>query len=347
MKRKLRILSLAFFIIISTNAIGQNKKCKKSFLVAQYNVENLFDTIDNPHKNDSEFLPNGRKQWTSERYWAKQKNIAKVISSIDPKHFPDIISLVEIEDIVVLRDLIKQKSLSKVNYKIVHHEGPDARGIDCALLYNPKTFKLISTQFFKVTMPDNKHFKTREILYAKGITKSKDELHIFVNHWPSRRGGEEKSRPKRNLAASVLRHAVDSIFKAEPQAKIIILGDFNDETDNESIRRILNANANKKRDTPFLYDMASKQDRKNEGTYYYWRTKEWNMIDQMIISNSLLNANSGLQTLQDSIQIFKPQWILHKDNNGVMTPAKTYGRYYYGGYSDHLPIFQYFYYKCK
>lgn len=347
MKISINIITLAIALLTYSCSYSQDKSCKKSFLVAQYNVENLFDTIDNPHKNDNEFLPEGRKEWNSKRYWDKQEKISRVIANIDPKHFPDIISLVEIEDIVVLQDLVKQKSLAKKSYQIVHHEGPDARGIDCALLYNPKTFKLVSTAFFKVKMEDNNYFKTREILYAKGITKSKDELHIFVNHWPSRRGGEEKSAPKRKLAASVLRHAVDSIFKIDPQAKVIILGDFNDETDNESIKTILGATADKSRKEPYLYDMATLQDQNKEGSYYYWRTKEWNMIDQMIISSSLLKATTGLQTIDDNMNIFRPEWILHKEKNGTMSPSKTYGRGYYGGYSDHLPVYQYFYYKCK
>ncbi len=347
MKLSIKLIITLVISFAYTYSYSQEKNCKKSFLIAQYNVENLFDTIDNPHKNDNDFLPKGRKQWTSERYWNKQEKIAKVISNIDSKHFPDLISLVEIEDIVVLQDLVKENSIAKVKYKIIHHEGPDARGIDCALLYNPKSFKLINTHFYQVKMKDNNYFKTREILYAKGRIKSKDDIHIFVNHWPSRRGGEKKSAPKRNLAASVLKHAVDSIFKDDPQAKIIILGDFNDETNNESIKNILGATADKNRKEPFLFDMATLQDLKGEGSYYYWRTKEWNMIDQMIISSGLLNATSGLQTINEDMNIFNENWIMHKDKNGNMSPAKTYGKGYYGGYSDHLPIYQYFYYKCK
>lgn len=347
MKLSISILTLAISLLTYSCSYSQDKSCKKSFLIAQYNVENLFDTIDNPHKNDNEFLPDGRKEWTSERYWDKQEKIAKVISSIDTKHFPDLISLVEIEDIVVLQDLVKEKSIAKAKYKIIHHEGPDARGIDCALLYNPKTFKLVSTNFYQVKMEDNNYFKTREILYAKGLLKTKEELHVFVNHWPSRRGGEEKSAPKRNLAASVLKHAVDSIFRVDPQAKIVILGDFNDETNNKSIKDILGATADKNRKEPYLYDMATLQDLKGEGSYYYWRTKEWNMIDQMIISSALLNDNYGLQTIDNDMNIFREEWIMHKDEKGNLSPAKTYGRGYYGGYSDHLPVYQYFYYKCK
>lgn len=340
-------MAVAIALLTYSCSYSQDKNCKKSFLVAQYNVENLFDTIDDPHKNDNEFLPQGKKEWNTKRYWDKQKKIAQIISNIDTKHLPDLVSLVEIEDLLVLQDLVNQEALSKINYRIVHHQSPDARGIDCALLYNPKTFKLLTTAFFKVKMQDNNHFKTREILYAKGVTKSKDELHIFVNHWPSRRGGQEKSAPKRNLAATILRHAVDSIFVIDPKAKIIILGDFNDETDNESIKTILAATTEKNRQEPFLFNLATLQDLNNEGSYYYWKTKEWNMIDQMIISSSLLNASSGLQTKDENMYIFKEDWTLHKDDNGTMSPSKTYGSSYYGGYSDHLAVYQYFYYKCK
>ncbi len=347
MKTTVSTLLIALLTISYSFSYAQKNQCKKSFLVVQYNVENLFDTIHNPGKRDSEFLPIGRKEWNSKRYWDKENKIATVLQQINPKHFPDLISLVEIEDQRVLDDLISRPELQKAHYKIVHRESPDMRGIDCALLYNPKTFKLISKNFYKVSMKSNPNFKTREILYAKGLSAAGDTLNVFVNHWPSRRGGMEKSEPKRNLAASVLRQAVDSLFKVNPKAKIIILGDFNDETNNHSIEKTLAATADIHRATPFLYNMASIEDQQGLGSYHYWKTNEWNMIDQMIISNALLNATSGLETKDNQINIFRPDWILHTDKDGTKVPARTYGRTYYGGYSDHLPIYQYFYYHCR
>jgi len=338
----LLIIIGSIYLGISTGCT-QEVKCKKNILIVHYNVENLFDTIDDPHKNDNEFLPQGRKQWTSKRYNDKLQKTAKVISHIDKNKLPDFVSLVEIENRTVLIDLVKEDEIEKANYQIIHHESPDARGIDCALLYNPKSFKLIKSTFYKVKMEGNNYFKTREILYAYGTTKSKDNIHIFVNHWPSRRGGLEKSRPKRALAANVLRHAVDSIISTDANAKIIIVGDFNDETDNESITKVLGL---KDSNSP-LFNMAQADDNKGIGSYHYWKTNEWNMIDQMIISKALLNAETGLVTKEKSMQIYRADYLLHKNKDGTKVPAKTYGKNYYGGYSDHLAVYQYFYYKCK
>ncbi len=338
------LITVIISVYLSINiGYAQEIKCKKNILIVHYNVENLFDTIDDPHKNDNEFLPDGRKHWTSKRYNDKLQKIAKVISSIDKNKLPDFVSLVEIENNTVLVDLVAQDVLKNAKYKIIHHESPDARGIDCALFYNPKSFNLIKSTFYKVQMNDNKQFKTREILYAYGTIKSKENIHIFVNHWPSRRGGLEKSRPKRALAAQVLRHAVDSILKINANAKIIIVGDFNDETDNQSITKVLGT-----RDSSSpLFNMAEADDMKNIGTYHYWKTNEWNMIDQMIISKGLLNAKTGLVTKDKSMNIYRADYLLHKNTDGEKVPAKTYGRKYYGGYSDHLPVYEYFYYKCK
>jgi len=337
--RLLLIVIASIYLGISTGCT-QEVKYKKNILIVHYNVENLFDTIDDPHKNDNEFLPEGRKQWSSKRYNDKLKKTAYVISHIDKNKLPDFVSLVEIENQTVLIDLVAQKELAKAKYKIIHHESPDARGIDCALLYNPKSFKLIKSTFYQVRMKDNNHFKTREILYAYGITKSKEDIHIFVNHWPSRRGGLEKSRPKRALAAKVLRHAVDSIIAIDSNTKIIIVGDFNDETNNESITKVLGL---KESSSP-LFNMAQADDSKGIGSYHYWKTNEWNMIDQMIISKGLLNATRGLIVKDKSMKIYRADYLLHENKDGTKVPAKTYGKNYYGGYSDHLAVYQYFYY---
>ncbi len=344
MNKFLLLIAVSFFVYSCNTA--QDVKCKKSFLIVNYNVENLFDTIDDPNKIDESFLPEGKKEWTSKRYSDKLQKLAYVIQQIDMKQMPDVVGLVEIENLTVLEDLISQKELKKAKYKIIHHEGPDARGIDCALLYKPKTFEPIKTTFYKVEMEDNKHFKTREIVYVKGkVKKANDEIHIFINHWPSRRGGEEKSAPKRALAAQVLRNAVDSILATDAMAKIIIMGDFNDETDNKSITEVLGA-LNAIDNTP-LYNMSASLDEQNIGTYHYWKTKKWTMLDQIITSPGLIRSKTGLIATEFKMKIFNPDWLMHTDKKGAKTPSKTYGKGYYGGYSDHLPIYQYFGYKCK
>jgi predicted extracellular nuclease len=327
------------------------QRCKHNVLIMSYNVENLFDTIDDPHKLDNDFLPGSKKQWTAERYQTKLEHLAEVIRSVNDKKLPDILALVEVENQKVLEDLAAQKTLSKGHYQIVHREGPDIRGIDVALLYNSKKFTLLQEQFYTVRLEGNKRFKTRQILYAKLLfKKSGDTLHLFVNHWPSRRGGQAKSEPKRIAAAQTLKHITDSVFAASTQAKIVIMGDFNDETDNASIDSVLQARPIDTNSTSgSLYNTAINADRKNEGTYYYWKTKEWNMLDQIIVSGALTKTSEKqLRLLWYNMNILRKDFFLYENNDGVKAPAKTYGgRKYYGGYSDHLPVYIYLYFKAN
>ena len=314
-----------------------------------YNVENLFDTIDAPHKLDNEFLPTSKKKWTSVRYQEKLNHLSRIISSVDSTKLPGFISLVEVENHQVLEDLSQQKKLLKAHYKIIHQESPDRRGIDVALLYNPKLFSLLDQHFYKVELSDDSNFKTRDILYAKLVfKKTKDTIHVFVNHWPSRRGGQEKSEHKRMRAAEVLKSVTDSLFIADGNPRIMIMGDFNDEPTDKSIQDVLNVKSVNSVQNSNLYNLSLNKKNQNKGTYYYWKTKEWNMIDQLIVSGQCINSNSGLQMKSMDMEILKKNFFLYTNKEGVKSPAKTYGgKKYYGGYSDHLPIYFYFYYKCK
>jgi predicted extracellular nuclease len=346
-----KLFLIMLFSINITLLFGQHNdlKCKKNILIMSYNVENLFDTIDDPHKVDNDFLPTSKKKWTSIRYHEKLNHLAKVISSVDSSKIPDIISLVEVENQTVLEDLIKEKDLQKAHYNIVHHESPDRRGIDVALLYNPKSFKLLNQHFYKVEIEGDNYFKTREILYAKLVfKKTKDTLHVFVNHWPSRRGGQEKSEHKRIRAAEVLKGVTDSLFLADIKPRIMIMGDFNDEPTDISIANTLGANKVEDIANNKLYNLSLKTKLQKKGTYYYWKTKEWNMLDQLIVSGQVIKANKGLQIKDTDTQILRKSFFLYTNKEGAISPAKTYGgKKYYGGYSDHLPIYFYLYYKCK
>ena len=350
MKTKSLLFILTFlFGLISGNLFSQSSHCKKNLLISFYNVENLFDTIHNPHKLDIEFTPEGRKKWTSKRYQDKIEKLSRVISSYDSTKLPDIVGLCEIENRAVVEDLAHSNYLKKGKYKIIHHESPDIRGIDNALMYRKKGIKLISEQAYPVRMKSNKRFKTRDVLYVKlYIKKAKDTLHIFVNHWPSRRGGEEKSRPKRAAAARVVKHLKDSILLQQPKAKVLIMGDLNDEPNNVAVEKILYAHPLKfsKKDTS-LINICYNKKLQGKGSYHYWKTGEWNMIDNMILSGNLFNAKKGLTAIEPNIHIYRPDWVLHKDKKGIVSPSKTYGRGYYGGYSDHLSIYTYLYFKCK
>jgi predicted extracellular nuclease len=342
------LLPIVVLVFVSANLYGQSttKIPKKNLMVAFYNVENLFDTIDNPNKIDNEFLPNGKKEWNSIRYWDKVDKLAQVLSSLSDQKLPDIIGLCEIENQAVVEDLAKSPALKKAKYTIVHYESPDARGIDVALLVAKKKQKVLYTRPILVHLPQDKRFKTRDILYVKVYNKqAKDTVHIFVNHWPSRRGGMKKSAHKRKAAALALKTVTDSLQNQNPKVNIIIMGDFNDETDNESIMQVLNALPpieNPKNNKPTLTNLAFELDSKGKGSYYYSYKKQWNMLDQIIISNHMLQPSASIRALSTQQQIFQADWLLYTSKSGVKSPARTYGRSYYGGYSDHFAVFQYF-----
>ncbi|MCD4679343.1 MAG: hypothetical protein K8S00_03035 [Bacteroidales bacterium] len=342
MKNTVSLILLFCFLITQP---GQSQSdCKefssrKNIKIVFYNVENLFDTIDDPAKDDKEFLPDSKVYWNTERYNNKLENLSKVLTSIDPNNFPAIIGLSEIENKSVLEDLIKKTDLEKGKYKIIHHESPDERGIDVGLIYRKKKFIPIEQQFISVQFPTDLDDKTREILYVKGSIK-KDTLHCFVNHWPSRWGGQEKSEPKRMYVAKVLKSKVDSILSKNLMANIVIIGDFNDEPDNKSIKRLLKAKKVDKTIYPgMLYNLMYQGYEEGKGSYYYWRDKKWNMLDQIIVSGSLLTNEKGLTVPELRGCIFKPEWILYENEDGIKQPARTKGKTYYGGYSDHLPVY--------
>lgn len=304
--------------------------------VAFYNVENLFDTIDDPNKPDEEFTPNGKKKWTPERY---QKKLAKLSQVIETMDYPAFVGVCEVENEQVLRDLISTEDLKKYNYNIAHRESPDYRGIDVALIYNQDNFKVDKTDVIRINFPKEivEDYTTRDILYVKGVYNKKETLHIFVNHWPSRRGGLKESEPKRMYVAEQLRQRIDDIFEKEEAANMIIMGDFNDETTNNSLSKGLKAQAiSDNLEKGNLYNLFSKMDEEELGTYNY--RGNWNMLDQIIVSTSLANPSHSLHV--QNPEIVKRDWMIYKHDKYGETPNRTYGGpNYYGGISDHFPVF--------
>ncbi|MEM6967167.1 MAG: endonuclease/exonuclease/phosphatase family protein, partial [Bacteroidota bacterium] len=212
------------------------------FRIGFYNVENLFDTIDIMDKKDEEFTPNSKKEWNTERYHKKLNDLAKIVAAIE---YPAILGVCEVENKTVLEDFSKKTSLKKYNYDIVHYESPDQRGIDVALLYQKKFMKVLSSKPIRINFPraitGEENYTSRDILYVEGQLKNKEILHLFVNHFPSRRGGLAASEPKRIHVANYLKKDIETIQKKNQNANIILLGDFNDETDNNSIAKTLGA----------------------------------------------------------------------------------------------------------
>lgn len=338
-KISLLVVACLFVYVCRAQKAPSEEECRKRILyVMFYNVENLFDTIDDPHKNDNDFLPDSKKKWDTKKYNSKINRIAEVLCNGKEKQFPDIVGLCEIENRKVLEDLINEKSLNKANYEIIHDESPDQRGIDNALIFNNKRFKYISHKNINV---DLKEFnsKTRDILFVKGIAGKNDTLHLFVNHWPSRRGGMEKSEPKRIKAAQTLKNVVDSILKANPIANICIMGDFNDEPDNNSVYKILGAKPLDYKGGRTLCNLSYNLFVNDGGSYYYWRTKDWNMLDQFIVSSALFESKKGLRLISNEQYIFNPSWLMEIKGDEDKIPYRTFGKGYLGGYSDHLPVY--------
>ncbi len=340
MKRITQFLLFAVFVLL-TNFLPQPSQAQKKITVAFYNTENMFDTIDDPHKNDNDYLPGAKLQWDSKKYFKKIENIGKALSSFDSSSvkLPTLIGLSEVENETVLNDLIKRTNLKKGGYKIVHEKSPDIRGIDVALLYRAKYFKYISHKAIAINFPDDKNDKTRDILYVKGIVGKSDTLNLFINHWPSRFGGQEQSDPKRQYVASVLRHYSDSLLSRNPKAYILMEGDLNDEPNNQSVANVLNAQKpGDKIYSQKLYNLLYKKFEKGEGTIYY---KDWDVFDQIIVSGNFLNkGKKGLQINEKDVHIFKPEWMLYKNKKGEWVPNRTEsGGKYFGGYSDHLPVY--------
>ncbi|MEL6926101.1 MAG: endonuclease/exonuclease/phosphatase family protein, partial [Bacteroidota bacterium] len=307
---------------------------------AFYNVENLFDLADDPKTLDDDFTPEGRQKWTEERYEKKLSRIGEVITGLE---FPDFVGLCEVENEQVLQDLVDHDAIKKQNYQFRHFDSPDRRGIDVALLYRKSEFKPIKSYPIRVDIPDEveEDYTTRDILYVKGTYKKDHVLHLFVNHWPSRRGGVAASEPKRLVAARRLRSAVDSLFRMNPMSKIIIMGDFNDETDNKSVQEVLNSKLEiPKGDEKTLKNLAAAGDVAQKGSYNY--RGNWNMLDQIIVSRALAPSGkiSGGDLLVDKQQILDADWLMFKDDKYGSRPNRTYGGpNYYGGYSDHLPVY--------
>jgi predicted extracellular nuclease len=327
---------ILFVFLIILSCSSEKKKFSKHLTVVFYNVENLFDLKDEPGKSDEEFTPEGEKKWTQERYSKKLADISRVLASVNPDELPEIIGLCEVENRKVLEDLINHRNIAKGKYKIVHHESPDFRGIDCALIYRPKEFKVLEHFPVRVVLHDKPDYKTRDILYVKGKSKNKEELHIFVNHWPSRTGGVANTEPIRVGVAMILREKVDSILKISPEANIIVMGDMNDEPINKSMVSTLGAAAPAYQGS-VLKNLMFGPDNEGKGTYNY--RGNWNMLDNMVVSESLLDEE-GFRCVEKTGFIFRREWMEYKNQDGDLVPNRTYGGpNYYGGISDHFPVY--------
>lgn len=301
--------------------------------IAFYNVENLFDTQDDSLKQDDEFLPYGVRGWTPSRLQTKYKRIYKVIAGIDPSWQPPaLVALAEVENRSVLEGLLRHTPLHRKRYEIVHEESPDTRGIDVALLYDPAQFQYVSHEVVPVDLRPLSDRPTRDILYVQGILFGTDTVHYFVNHWPSRYRGVMSSAPLRKRTASVLRMQVHALQKNNPNALIIITGDFNDTPTDESLLGLCQADDPKR-------TLTNISQYERSGTHKF--QGEWNTFDQFIVSQNLLSTAKSVQVKGHRARTYDPPWLLEEDAAHLgYRPRRTYvGYQYQGGFSDHLPIY--------
>ena len=339
MKKISIIVSIALILLIS-NSFAQEKKYK-AVCIAFYNLENFYDTIDDPNKNDEEFLPHGKNHWNSKKYFEKIANLSKVISELGndiQAKGPVVIGFCEVENIKVLEDLIKSPLLAPLNYGIVHYDGPDLRGVDVAFIYQKQYFSVTNSRSVTLNISGKPDFKTRDQLVVSGQLDG-EPMHFIVNHWPSRRGGEKRSAPLRNAAADLCLSITDSILKTDANAKIIIMGDLNDDPTNKSLTEHLKAKSDEKETKPGeLFDPMYKMF-KNDGIGSLAYRDSWNLFDQIIISQPfLLEDKSTFRYLKT--RVFNKNYLTQKDGAFAGYPFRTYvGNDYKGGYSDHFPVY--------
>jgi predicted extracellular nuclease len=333
-----RNLFLVILLFLSSGIFAQEKKMDIA-IVAFYNVENLFDTIDDPNVDDQEFLPNGTENWNSAKYLLKIEHISEAISKIGQDIVlggPAIIGLSEIENRGVLEDLINSDNLKSKNYGIVHYDSPDRRGIDVGFLYKKNRFIVEGSQPMPLRTSDTT-FKTRDQLLVWGKLDG-EPIYFLVNHWPSRYGGEQRSAPKRRAAAELTRHIADSLMKINPNLKMVIMGDLNDNPNNKSIAKYLKAKGKPEEIIAGdIYNPMMKLFKDGIGSYAY--RDSWDLFDQMIVTYGLVGTDYSSFKLMKT-KIFNEAFLKQKTGAFTGYPWRTFASgQYLGGYSDHFPVY--------
>ncbi|NER10198.1 hypothetical protein SAMN06265375_101263 [Muriicola jejuensis] len=343
MNQKLLFLSLGLVLYTGAMCRGQ----ERTYLlrtIAFYNLENLFDTINDPEVLDDDYTPNGAYQWDRKRYELKIERLAEAILSIGAEagnHPPDILGVCEAENYRVLSDLANHEILTPFEYGIIHRDGPDERGIDVALLYRKGSFSPVSMKWHTLLIRNEERYweYTREQLVVHGYMDGLP-IYLLVNHWPSRRGGEQRSRPFRIAAAELNLRIIDSIRKITPEPMIIAMGDFNDNPTDYSFRKVMkvkkdvvNTGLNE------LFSPMVALFREGVGSLAY--RDSWSLFDQVYMSGNLATGEKPLRFWKAGIHA--PPNLVQKRGLYKGYPFRTFvsGRYT-GGYSDHFPVYAYF-----
>ncbi|AJR02710.1 endonuclease/exonuclease/phosphatase family protein [Siansivirga zeaxanthinifaciens] len=304
--------------------------------ISFYNVENLFDVKNDKKTFDDDFLPNSYKNWTADRYNNKLKKLSFAISNIGKtetgKH-PALIGLAEVENAKVIRNLLNQENLKSCHYEFIHYDSLDERGIDVALIYDKTIFEVKHSEVFTIKLfnHDGSPDYTRDILLVKGFLDG-TLIHVIVNHWSSRREGEKESEEKRLIASNKVAEIISNVRNEDTEAKIIVMGDFNDDPSNESIKNLLEkANLFNPMETLRSFSRGSTN-----------HNRQWNLFDQIFFTTNFFTHN--LDTLAfDEANIFDPNFLKIMNGRFKGTPFRTYnGKRYEGGYSDHFPVYAIF-----
>ena len=326
--------SLLIVLTLITVFCTNKANCQKN-IIGFYNCENFYDTTNQVNVSDEDFLPGSVKSYNQKAYASKSKNLARVLyalGNIENAGGLALMGVVEIENKMVLTKLLSEPLIRKYQYKYLHFDSKDLRGIDVALVYNPLKFK--PYQYRPYSLTDDTHFNdyaTRDILYVSGKLEN-EWVHILVNHWPSRRGGEKASMPKRLWAANVCKRIMDSVGKTNPKAKWIVMGDFNDNPTDKTIKSLGLYN-------PFILPF-----RKGMGTLAY--NDSWNLFDQILISPNWTNESRKEKRIKAESVTTTCKTVIYKNNDMIETqgrykgyPKRTYnGNHLRGGYSDHFPV---------
>lgn len=342
MIRKLLPLFLALLSVIGVSAqpAGRNDS-KKQFLVygvAFYNLENLFDTINNNGKYDLEFSPGGQRRWNGEKYWSKINNLARCIGAMTTQTTPNgpaIIGVSEIENKSVLDDLVRAEAIKKWQLQVVHHDSPDRRGVDVGLLYNPRMFRVLNVTNHTLHIKGYESFRTRDQMCVTGILGG-DTLSIIVNHWPSRLGGQEQSSYLREAAGELSKHIADSLWAIRPGQGVIVMGDLNDDPMDRSCAVSLGAKRDEKDVKPHgFFNPWWKMLDKGIGTLAY--KSQWNLFDQIIVSGTLL-GKTDRRLHYWKCQVNNFDFLIDKNGSRQGYPLRTFAAgQWLNGYSDHFP----------
>ena len=307
------------------------KNQEDQFTIAFYNLENFFDTHNDPHTLDDDFTPEGRKKWSPSRFRKKAKKLARTISLIGQDHStipPVLIGVAEVENKKALNKVLEGKALSDWDYDYVHFNSPDERGIDTALFYLKSHFTVLNAEILPLLISDEDGDRdfTRDILYVHGQLHQ-EELHVFVNHWPSRRAGADETEYKRIKAAETVLGKLANLEGEHPN--IIVMGDFNDDPNSQSIQTLMDSGQ-------FINPMQQLLSPSSGSANYKGK---WSLFDQIIVSHSFLNYEKGTHSFKKA-KVFAPKFLKEWNGKYKGNPFRTFvGKKYLGGYSDHFPVY--------